>query len=257
MASALAKGMLAAGAAQPGQITIYDTSPSQNQRLAAAAGGLRVASSAAELARACDVLFLCVKPQDAAAALASTEEDFSEKVLVSIAAGLTLAWLQERTSPLAKLCRAMPNTAAEVRHSATAVCFTETVSPAEHAQVIAAFAAVGEVFELAEKHFDAVIGVSGSGPAYACLLVEAMSDGGTQAGLPRDVATRLAALTLKGAASLMLETGAHPALLREAVSSPGGTTLAALAKLEAGAVRHHIASAVMAAAQRSRELAGG
>lgn len=256
MASALVRGVLEAGLVKPEQIAIFDAVPAQTARLAEAFG-VRVVDSAAELYASSTSVFLCVKPTDAAEALAATGGTFGDRILISIAAGLTLDWLLEQTSATAKICRAMPNTAAEVRQSATAICFSESVNSGERDLVQGAFAAVGEVFPLDEKHFDAVVGVSGSGPAYACLLMEAMSDGGTRAGLPRATATRLAALTLRGAASLVLETNTHPAVLREAVSSPGGTTLAALSELEAGAVRSHAANAVLAAAQRSRELANG
>jgi pyrroline-5-carboxylate reductase len=256
MASALVKGILQSGAASPAELIVFDTSPAQVEHLTST-HGVAAAATAGELAQVAEAVILCVKPQDAAGALASVGSGFKDRVLVSIAAGLSLDWLHQQTSPDAKIARAMPNTAAEIQQSATALCFSESVTGPERAAVLKAFAAVGEVFELAEKFFDAVVGVSGSGPAYACLLVEAMSDGGTRAGLPREIATRLAALTVRGAASLILQTGQHPALLREAVSSPAGTTLAALAELEAGAVRSHVAAAVAAAARRSKELSQG
>lgn len=254
IASALAGGLLAARSVEATHLAVCDALPEQTRRFAEKFGA-RAVNSPEELADRCQVVLLCVKPNDAATALASMKQALQGKLLISVAAGLSVDWLSQHTGTKVKICRAMPNTAAEIRQSVTALCFSENATAEDREVAREAFAAVGEVFLLEEKFFDAVVGVSGSGPAYACLLIEAMSEGATRAGLPREVATRLAALAVRGAAGLVVETSTHPALLREAISSPGGTTLAGLAELEKGGLRYHGAEAVLAAARRSAELA--
>jgi pyrroline-5-carboxylate reductase len=256
IARALAGGFLAGGAATRDHLLVVDRYPAAAEAFAQKTGA-RIAADGAELARAADVIFLCVKPQDVAGALTpELHSAWGGKLLVSVVAGLPLARLVELAGAEAAICRSMPNTAAEVRLSATAVCFTPTCTAEQISLVEKLFGTVGEVFSLPEKLFDAVVGVSGSGPAYACLVIEAMSDGGVAAGLPRETATRLAALAVQGAAALTLQTGVPPAELREKISSPGGTTIAALQVLEAGATRARFSAAVRAAARRSSELAG-
>lgn len=257
IASALAGGFLAGQLVRPEEVLVTDRFPDYADAFAARFGGTTVKSSA-ELAASADLIFLCVKPGDVAGVFDDgLQKSLKGKLLVSVVAGLTLDHLRLHAGEQCHLCRSMPNTAAEVRQSATVVCFSANTTDAEKATVRKAFSTVGAVRELPEKYFDAVVGVSGSGPAYACLLIEAMSDGGVAAGLPREVATELAAQAVQGAATLVLESGRHPAILRERISSPGGTTMAALEQLESGAVRYHISAAVQAAANRSRELSAG
>jgi len=211
--------------------------------------------SASELISACDLVFLCVKPQDVSSALTpDLIPALKDKILVSVVAGLTLETLANHTGPDCRLCRSMPNTAAEVARAVTVVCFSDNTGEEERREIKEAFATVGRSLELEEKYFDAVVAVSGSGPAYACLLIEAMTSGGVEAGLPPAVAGELAAHAVAGAAALILQTGRAPEEIRHKISSPGGTTLAALEVMENGMVRHHIQSAVKAAAARSREL---
>lgn len=254
IASALAGGLRATEAGAAFEMAVCDRYPAT-----AAAFGQRFeareCASPAALFQSAQAIFLCVKPQDVISALQEVPSvDWSERLIISVAAGIPLAKLTALLGDEARICRAMPNTAAEVRRSATAVCFTENCNAENRRQARELFAAVGEVMEIPEKLFDAVVGVSGSGPAYACLLIEAMSDGGVAAGLPRSEATRLAALAVGGAAELILSSGRHPAELREKISSPAGTTIAALQVLESGAVRAHTSAAVLAAARRSAEL---
>jgi pyrroline-5-carboxylate reductase len=254
IATALATGFIAAGFCKSGDLAVFDRQPDHASTFAVRTGA-RISPSTTDLAATSKVLFLCVKPGDVESALAPVRSKLDpEKLLVSVAAGISLAQLDEATGGHKKICRAMPNTAAEVRLAATALCFSEGVSVEEQEFLRDAFNAVGEAFFIQESLFDAVVGVSGSGPAYAFLLIEAMAEGATAAGLPRSTALRLAALAVRGAAELVVETNRHPALLREMVSSPGGTTLAGLQQLEEGAVRAHVARAVRAAAQRSAEL---
>ena len=257
IASALAKGFVAAGCATGSELQVLDRFPASAERFSSLTGA-KVASSTKELLKNSGIIFLCVKPNDVASALPPELRGLLPgKLLISVAAGIPLSFLAELAGSECEVCRSMPNTAAEIALSCTAVCFTPNTTSEHKEATTRLFSSVGEVFDLPEKHFDAVVGVGGSGPAYACLLIEAMADGGVQAGLPRETALRMAALAVRGAAGLVLETGAHPAVLREKISSPGGTTIAALNVLEKGAVRHHAASAVIAAAQRSAELSAG
>lgn len=257
MASALAGGLSSGGLEGGAALFVVDHFPATANAFAERFGATTLDSVVA-LAQTCDVVFLCVKPCDVVSALPpQMQEALANKLLISVVAGCTLDTLTHLAGSKCQICRSMPNTAAAVRQSATAVCFSPNCMAANKTIAMSAFGVVGEVFDLPEKMFHAVVGVSGSGPAYACLLIEAMSDGGVAAGLSRSVATRLAALAVRGAAALVLETEQHPAELREKISSPSGTTIAALAKMEAGAVRYHVGAAVQAAAIRSMELSEG
>ncbi len=257
IASALAGGFCSSGEVAGEHLLVFDRIPESSKGFSSRFGAA-VCKEAVELVSGSDVIFLCVKPNDAASVFsADLQKTLKGKLLVSVAAGLTLDFLAEHAGSECKICRAMPNTGAEIRQSATAICFTENVPAADRGLLNRLFASVGMVFDLPEKQFDAVVGVSGSGPAYACVLIEAMSDGGVKAGLPREIATRLAAMAVQGAAGLVLETGKHPAELREKISSPAGTTIAALQVMEQGGVRFHVSRAVEAAAARSKELSCG
>jgi pyrroline-5-carboxylate reductase len=177
------------------------------------------------------------------------------KLLISIAAGLTLGTL-EKMAPRCRVIRAMPNTPALVGCGATAFATGPTATGADEVSAEAIFASVGVVSQVQEKLLDAVTGLSGSGPAYIFLIIEALTDGGVSCGLPSNLARRLAIQTVLGAAELAKETGEHPAVLREMVTSPGGTTAAALAELEQHGVRSAFIQAVQAANRRSKELSG-
>jgi pyrroline-5-carboxylate reductase len=178
-------------------------------------------------------------------------------LVVSIAAGVSLARLAEGLAPGTRLVRVMPNTPCLVGASASAF------SPGEHATeedvslVQGLLDTVGKAFRLPEHLLDAVTGLSASGPAFVYLVIEALSDGGVRAGLPRDVSTALAAQTVLGAARMVLETGQHPGALKDAVASPGGTTIAGLHELERAGVRGALMSAVEAASRRAAELGRG
>jgi pyrroline-5-carboxylate reductase len=199
------------------------------------------------------VVLLCVKPNDVPAALAACGPEIAGKLLLSIVAGWSISALRKHAGD-ARIIRAMPNTPAQIGAGATAYCGDASVTKDDLTLADQIFSAVGFAVAVPEKSLDAVTGLSGSGPAYVFLVMEALSDGGVAAGLPRPLATQLAVQTVLGAARLAAETNEHPALLREAVTSPGGTTAAALGVLEAAAVRSAFADAVNAAAERSREL---
>ena len=178
-------------------------------------------------------------------------------LLISIAAGVPLAKLEAGLGAGARLIRVMPNTPALVGASATAFALGKSARLEDGALAQKLFSAVGVSFQVKEALLDAVTGLSGSGPAYVYLFIEGLSDGGVAAGLPRDIATRLAAQTVLGSAKMVLETGLHPGALKDMVTSPGGTTIEGLHELEKGKLRGTLISAVRAATEKSRKLGQG
>jgi pyrroline-5-carboxylate reductase len=176
------------------------------------------------------------------------------RLVISIAAGVTLAALEGAVSENFRIIRAMPNTPALVGHGAAGYCLGTRATPADAATAQALLGAVGLAIQVPERLMDAVTGLSGSGPAYIYLVIEALADGGVRAGIPRVDALRLAAQTVLGSAAMVLETGEHPAVLKDMVTSPGGTTIAGLATLERHGVRSALIEAVTVAAERAAEL---
>ena len=219
------------------------------------ATSVRVATSNEQAAAAAPVVMLCVKPQEAALAIQQAGAALDGKLLISIAAGLSVATL-EKMAPKCRVIRAMPNTPAIIGRAATAYTGGANATQADKDCAEAIFASVGVVSYVQEKLLDAVTGLSGSGPAYVFLVIEALTDGGVSCGLPTNLARQLAIQTVLGAAELAKETGEHPAILREMVTSPGGTTAAALGELEQHGVRAAFIQAVRAADRRSKELSG-
>lgn len=257
MATALAKGWIAAGLSTPSQLLASDPSPSAREAFAQATGAPVTPDNAA-VARFAEVLVLAVKPQSLPGLLPALVPQLTRQpLIVSIAAGVPLAKLQDWLGPQARLIRVMPNTPCLVQASASAWCRGSQATPDDARQAQQLLEAVGLALELPESQIDAVTGLSGSGPAFACLMIEALADGGVLAGLPRDVAQRLAAQTLLGTARMVLETGKHPGALKDAVASPAGTTIAGLQELERAGVRGALMNAVSAAARRARELGQG
>jgi pyrroline-5-carboxylate reductase len=207
------------------------------------------------VAAGADVLVLAVKPQVMAAVLADVKPAVTAKQLViSIAAGWALDALAAGLPAGTRLVRVMPNTPCLVGASAAAFTPGPAVTAEDRLTVQRLLTAVGTAVELPEHLLDAVTGLSGSGPAYVFVLIEALADGGVKAGLPRTVAQALAAQTVFGAAKMVLETGRHPAELKDAVASPAGTTVAGLAVLERAGFRAAAIDAVVAAAERAKEL---
>ncbi len=219
------------------------------------ATSVRVVTSNKEAASAAPVAILCVKPQEAAIAIQQAGAALDGKLLISIAAGLSVATL-EKMAPNCRIIRTMPNTPALVGCGATAFTAGANATQSDKDCAEAIFASVGVVSQVQEKLLDAVTGLSGSGPAYVFLVIEALTDGGVSCGLPTNLARQLAIQTVLGAAELAKETGEHPAILREMVTSPGGTTAAALGELEQHGVRAAFIQAVRAADRRSKELSG-
>lgn len=257
MATALAQGLVRAGLVNAAHLVASDVVPAAREAFQRDTGARAVADSA-EVVRLASVVFLAVKPAQVLPLLGQLQPHFTaQHLVISIAAGLPLARLEAPLPPGVRVVRVMPNTPALVGAGAAAFALGSAATPADGELAQRLLAAVGLALEVKEPLLDAVTGVSGSGPAYAYVMIEALSDGGVAAGLPRDVATRLAAQTLLGAARMVLETGLHPGVLKDMVTSPGGTTIAALHELEKAGVRGALMTAVRTAADKARQLGQG
>jgi pyrroline-5-carboxylate reductase len=256
MSTALVQGVVKSGAFSPKEVVVADCVAAAAEKLATTTGA-RVADSNAELASASDVIVLCVKPGDALGALRALGTALRGKLVVSIVAGLPIAALEKAAGGEARVVRVMPNTPALIHRGAAAYALGASATAEDAAVAEKIFGAVGVAVKVKEELLDVVTGLSGSGPAYIYMVIEALSDAGVLLGLPRDLSLRLAAQTVGGAAQMVLETGCHPAALKDEVTSPGGTTIAGLAALEAGALRSTFLRAVRAATERARELAAG
>jgi len=254
MATALGRGLVRAGLASPERLLASDPAAEARERFTRATGARAVADNL-EVANATEVLFLAVKPQQMAQVLDELAGRIAgDRLVVSIAAGVRLGLLAERLGPAVRLARVMPNTPCLVGQGACGYCLGPGAAPEDGPLVERLLGAVGVAYRVEEKLLDAVTGLSGSGPAFVYVIIEALSDGGVRMGLPRHVATALAAQTLRGAAEMVLATGEHPAVLKDRVASPGGTTIAGLAALEAGGLRAALLAAVEAATRRAGEL---
>jgi pyrroline-5-carboxylate reductase len=253
MARALASGFVKAGLLAPERIVAADPVPAALEAFQQSVPGARTAGDNASVAEQAEILLVATKPQQLVAALAPLKAKGNGKLVISIAAGVKLATLAAAL-PKARLVRVMPNTPCLVGQSASGYCLGPGATAADRDLVAQLLGAVGVAFEVDEKLLDAVTGLSGSGPAFVYVMIEALSDGGVRMGLPRDVATALAAQTVRGAAQMVLETGEHPATLKDRVASPGGTTIAGLQALESGGLRGTLMAAVEAATRRSIEL---
>ena len=249
MGSALLSGLVAAGWAPIGDLAVSETDPGQRARLETAHPGLTVVGGPVEAA---DVL-LAVKPDVAEAALRALGASGPRRVL-SIVAGISSDRLEAALPPGSVVVRAMPNTPSLVGAGVAGLSGGIAATSADLDWADGILSAVGRVVRLPERHLDAVTGISGSGPAYVFLVAEAMIEAGVTAGLSRDVSKQLVVGTLLGASKMLDETGQEPAELRAAVTSPGGTTAAAVRTLEFKAVRSAFIEAVAAATERSRQL---
>lgn len=255
MATALAKGFIHAGLVRPGDLLASDPVEGARQVFGKDVGSKTTISNA-EVLQFADVLFLAVKPDQVSDVLNEVAKGVTERhVLISIAAGVPIARLAKALGGQAsRIIRVMPNTPALVGASASAYALGEGARKEDGELAKRLLSAVGVAFQVKESLLDAVTGLSGSGPAYVYMVIEALSDGGVAAGLPRDVATQLAAQTVLGSAKMVLETGKHPGALKDMVTSPGGTTIEGLHELEKGGLRAALINAVRAATEKSRKL---
>ena len=268
MAAALIKGVLKSGLCKPADITVSDVHAPSAEKLRVETG-ITVALSNVEVVGASDVIVLAVKPGDALAAIQSVTTQQMEssmrwawqggsgkggKLLLSIVAGLSIRSLEQAAGDKLRIIRVLPNTPALVLAGASAFALGTQATEEDAAVAQSIFGSVGIALQVKETLLDAVTGLSGSGPAYGYTIIEALADGGVLMGLPRELALQLAAKTVAGAAEMVLQTGLHPAVLRDQVASPGGTTIAGLEALESGGLRAALIAAVRAATERATEL---
>ncbi len=254
MGTALIRGILNGKLTEAAKIRASGTRIEKLEKLSAELG-IFVTVNNAEAAKQADIVILCIK-----AAMIRTVLEQMHKVLhkgqfvISIAAGVTTASMEKIIGKNIPVVRAMPNIASTVGLGSAALSFGTHVHAAQHDIAIKIFEAVGDVVVVEERHLDAVTGLSGSGPAYIYMVIEALIDGGVKMGLPRDISTKLAIQTVLGSAALVKQSNVHPAILRDQVTTPGGTTINAIHELESHGLRSMLIDAVATATIRSKEL---
>lgn len=255
MGQAIMRGVLAAGLFSSRQIIAVDPDGQKLARLVQELG-VQGTSSLEEAIPQGKIVLLAVKPGVLREIIPRLGQLIHrDQLVISIAAGIPTSFLERYLPEGTPVIRVMPNAPAQVGAGAAVICRGKHAGPEEAATALKLFGAVGRAFELPEDDLDAVTGLSGSGPAYVYLVIEALADGGVRMGLPREVALKLAAQTVLGAATMVLKTGQHPAVLKDQVATPGGTTIEGLTVLERQGVRGAFLEAVTAATRRSQELA--
>jgi len=256
MGSIIAQGIISRKIIASRYITVTDVDAARLEHLRSELK-LQVSGDNKKAIKNADVIILAVKPQSMPHTLKEIAPVINKtKVIISIAAGITAGFIEDHLMKGVRVVRVMPNTPALVGAGAAAVSKGKFATAADVKLTCTIFNAVGITVVVEEKLMDAVTGLSGSGPAYCFLMIEALADAGVQMGLPRDLALQLSAQTMYGSAHLCLQSDKHPAQLRDMVTSPGGTTVAGLKVLEEGKLRAILMSAVEAATKRSKELAG-
>lgn len=254
MAEALARAFIAQGVCRAEQIFATDVVGERKEVFRSFS--TKPVDSNAEVVKSADVIFIAVKPQYVSVVLREVRPHLEDRhTVVSIAAGVTLQSLKDAAGEGVRLVRVMPNTPCLVGETAAAMCLGGKADDGDADLVRRLFEAVGKIYRVDEKLLSAVTGLSGSGPAYVFVMIEALADGGVRAGLPRDIAQQLAAQTVLGSAKMVLETGKHPGALKDMVTSPAGTTIAGVHELEKAGVRAAFINAVYSATQRADELA--
>lgn len=243
-------GALIGGLKNEHTIFAYDKNRDQVERL-----GVTACDSIGQLAEKADVIFLAVKPNILESVLMDLAPFLNEKkLIVSVVAGKEIMYIQRVLEKEVRVIRVMPNTPALVGEGMAAVAWDAPATQDDAELVVQLLSSVGKAVILPEGLFAAVTGLSGSGPAYVFMMIEALADGGVRAGLPRQIATELAAQTVLGSAKMVMETGKHPGELKDMVCSPGGTTIEAVAALEKGGMRAALIDAVMASNEKSKQL---
>ncbi|MGY8824700.1 MAG: pyrroline-5-carboxylate reductase [Candidatus Latescibacterota bacterium] len=253
MSRALIAGLLDSGVISAAQLVAVDPLPAALHSLAEL--GIHTGTDAAEAARDTDFVILGIKPQVSGQVLPTLAAELRDgQTLVSMMAGVQTDHIEAQLGKEVPVIRVMPQTLVRLRMGACALCPGRFATPSHLDSVRQIIELVGSAVEVSETQMDAVTGLSGSGPAYVYTIIDALADGGVRAGLPRDVALQLAAQTVAGAAQMVLQSDLHPAVLKEQVTSPGGTTIAGLHALEQNGLRAALMDAVLAASERSREL---
>ena len=257
MGTALATGFLKAGLTDAEHLAGYDLVPEAVKRFEAQTHS-KCSTEIRQVIEVSDVVFLAVKPQQMGRVLADVKQEIavlpSEKLFITIAAGLPIQYYLNELGESIHLARVMPNTPCLAGEGASGFALSPKATDADANIVRSFLKTVGVVVQVEEKQLDAITGLSGSGPAYVFMMIEALADGGVRMGLTRNQALQLAAQTVKGAAEMVLKTGEHPGVLKDRVTSPAGTTIEGVAVLEAAGMRSAMISAVEAATLRSREL---
>ncbi|KDD74559.1 hypothetical protein H632_c1225p0 [Helicosporidium sp. ATCC 50920] len=253
MAEALARGFIGRGIVKAENVVCTD--PVAKRRSVFESFNTASVESNTEVVQRSEVIFVAVKPQYVVPVLREVAPSLTDRhLVVSIAAGITLQSLQEATGDRVRVIRVMPNTPCLVGETAAAMCLGSTAREEDANLVKQLFEAVGRIYCVDERLLSAVTGLSGSGPAYVFLTIEALADGGVRAGLPRDIAQALAAQTVLGSAKMVLDTGNHPGMLKDMVTSPAGTTIAGVHALEKAGIRAAFMNAVYDATLRADEL---
>jgi len=256
MAEAMMKGIISSGVARAEDVIASDMMPERRDYIAKTIG-VQVTGDNVEVVRSSDVIILAVKPHHVGPVLDEMKPILtSDHLLISIAAGVKISFMEQHLNWGVRVVRVMPNQPCMVGASASAFALGKSARKEDKDTVQKIFESVGVAFCLDEKLLDAVTGLSGSGPAYCYMMIEAMADGGVLVGLPRDVAIALAAQTLLGSAKTVLETRKHPGELKDMVTSPNGTTIQGIKTLEDAGFRGAVIKAIEAGAKRSGELGG-
>ncbi len=253
MAEAIIGGILRQGLYQASQIRIFDIIPERLSELSRLYG-VGVSATAEDLVRETSMVILAVKPDKVSRVLAGVKVLLKDRLVISIAAGISIKMIQDATGADTRIVRVMPNTPALVLEGASALCASPSCSEEDLKNAGDIFSAIGRCRTVTENMMNAVTALSGSGPAFCFLFIEALADGGVKAGLPRDLALELAAATVRGAATMVLQTGRHPGALKDMVTSPGGTTIEGINALEAKGFRSAAMDAVSASFQKAIKL---
>jgi pyrroline-5-carboxylate reductase len=254
MGSAMIGGIVSSNLAKPSQILAYAPSAAHTSLLQERYG-ISVAASIEETVRFADILFLAVKPNLFPAVIPQIRDVLKKDTLViSVAAGVSIADMESLFGKPVKIVRAMPNTPALVLEAMSAISCNALVGDDALSLAVRLFESFGKCEVVPESMMDAVVGVSGSSPAYVYLFIEAMADAAVADGMPRSLAYKFAAQSVLGAAAMVLESGSHPGQLKDAVCSPGGTTIEAVAKLEELGLRHTVIAAQRACTEKSRTM---
>lgn len=254
MGETLIRGLLSSGTVSVGDVV---TTAGHEERIEKLGDELGIATTLdnAEAVRDAELVLLCVKPQMAETVLADVREALSERhMLISILASVTTGYIERRLRGEIPVVRAMPNTPTLIGAGMTVLCGGRWAAEEQLAVAGSLFAPLGRTLSLDERHMDAVTGLSASGPAFIYIVIEALAEGGVKVGLPRKVATELAAQTCYGAARMVIDTGSHPALLKDEVTTPAGCTIDGILKLEEGGLRVTLIKAIVEAEARAAQL---
>ncbi len=256
MAEAIVSGLLAKSVVEPSGIAVTDVKSDRMKHMAEVYGVLPC-TDAKEMAGSHDVLVVAVKPAQVGGALRELKGACADRLVISIAAGVSLGSILEVLGERARVIRVMPNACCLIGEGVSVMSLSGGCTDKDRSDAMEILGAVGTCMEMDELHLDAVTALSGSGPAFCFMFLEALCDGAVRAGLPRDVAYQMAGLTLKGAAEMALKLGGNPGRLKDMVASPSGTTIEGIAALEAGGFRSSVIEAVTASWRRAREMSGG